>query len=61
MTTCLESISVLMHAMKKLHVARDDRQAIAKRSPRSSNITPLGGKVFWGGTRYEVARAGLVH
>ena len=40
----LPGISVLMHAMKELNVARDDRQAIGKRSPL---VTPLGGKVFW--------------
>ena len=35
-----------MHAMKELNVARDDRQAIGKRSPLLL-VTPLGGKVFW--------------
>ena len=38
----LPGISVLMHAMKELNVARDDRQAIGKRSPL---VTPLGSKV----------------
>ena len=40
----LPGISVLMHAMKELNVARGDRQAIGKRSPL---VTSLGGKVFW--------------
>ena len=40
----LPGISVLMHAMKELNVARRDRQAMGK---RSSLVTPLGGKVFW--------------
>ena len=40
----LPGISVLMHAMKELNVARGDRQAMGK---RSSLVTPLGGKVFW--------------
>ena len=61
----LPGISVLMHAMKELNVARGDRQAIGKRSPL---VTPLGGKVFWEraplssrGTKSEVARARLVY
>ena len=40
----LPGISVLMHAMKELNVARVDIQAIGKISPL---VTPLGGKVFW--------------
>ena len=40
----LPGISVLIHAMKELNVARGDRQAIGKRSPL---VTSLGGKVFW--------------
>ena len=39
----LPGISVLVHAMKELNVARGDRQAMGK---RSSLVTPLGGKVF---------------
>ena len=40
----LPGISVLMHVMKELNVARVDIQAIGKISPL---VTPLGGKVFW--------------
>ena len=50
----LPGISVLMHAMKELNVARDDIQAIGKRSPL---VTPLGGKVFWVRLRRSLATA----
>ena len=44
----LPGISVLMHAMKELNVARRDRQAMGK---RSFLVTPLGGaKILTRGT-----------
>ena len=47
----LPGISVLKHAMKELNVARNDIQAIGKRSPL---VTPLGGKVFWVSREFRV-------
>ena len=43
-----------MHAMKELNVARNDIQAIGKRSPL---VTPLSSKDFWVVAKFDHERA----